>query len=395
MPEWKAEIRTRLANLHFSPTRENAIVEELSQDLDDCYAALLASGASEAEAYQQTLSELSSSEIPTRELRREERQFKQEPILLGTNQRATMIADLWQDLRFGVRTLRKNPGFTLIAVLTLALGIGANTAIFSVVNALLLRPLPYRQPEQLVKVFRTQLDAAKGMLPSIWSYPRFEMLRDQNQSFAEVVGFNQSPYNLTGADAPEQLQMEMVSDGYFPLLGVEAVVGRAFTAEEERMPGANSVALLSYGLWQRRFGGEPQVIGKTIELDKQAFTIVGVLPPGFRGQSGAADVWTPMMAAAKFVPKILINPNDHWFQVIARLKDGLSLSQAQADMRQVSAQIDRQYPGPKETPAGEAEVPVIAPLQPAKVDPALKTSFMLLLAAVGLALLIACANVAN
>src|SRR6266508_4345864 len=310
MPEWKAEIRTRLANLHFSPTRENAIVEELSQDLDDCYAALLASGASEAEAYQQTLSELSSSEIPTRELRREERQFKQEPILLGTNQRATMIADLWQDLRFGVRTLRKNPGFTLIAVLTLALGIGANTAIFSVVNALLLRPLPYRQPEQLVKVFRTQLDAAKGMLPSIWSYPRFEMLRDQNQSFAEVVGFNQSPYNLTGTDAPERLQVEMVSAGYFSLLGVNAIMGHSFTTEEDAAPSGNTAALLAYGLWQRRFGGDAQVIGKVLELDKQTFTVVGVLPPGFRGQSGTADVWLPMRAAARFVPTVITHPND-------------------------------------------------------------------------------------
>jgi putative ABC transport system permease protein len=305
------------------------------------------------------------------------------------------IEDIWQDVRYGARMLLKNLGFTTIAILTLALGIGANTAIFSVVNALLLRPLPYPQPEKLVKVFRERPDPAKGILPSIWSYPRFEILRDQSQSFAAVAGFNQSPYNLTGTDAPERLQLEMVSAGYFQLLGVEAVVGRAFTAEEERMPGANSVALLGYGLWQRRFGGEPHTPGKTIELDKQAFTIVGVLPPGFRGQSGSADVWTPMTAAVKFVPKILISPNDHWFQVIARLKDGVSLSQAQADMRQVSAQIERKYPGPKETPAGDAGVPVIAPLQAAKVDPALKTSFMLLLAAVGLALLIACANVAN
>src|SRR5262245_19624780 len=202
------------------------------------------------------------------------------------------LGELWQDLRYGVRLLKRQPGLTIIAILTMALGIGANTAIFSVVNALLLRPLPYRQPEQLVKVFQSRPDPAKGMLPSIWSYPRFEILRDQNQSFAAVAGFKESPYNLTGTDAPERLQLEFVSAGYFPMLGVEAMVGRAFTAEEERMPGANSVALLSYGLWQRRFGGDPQLIGKTIELDKQAFTIVGVLPPGFRGQSGAADVWT-------------------------------------------------------------------------------------------------------
>src|SRR5262245_5042195 len=305
------------------------------------------------------------------------------------------LEDIWLDLRYAARMLMNNPGLTTIAILTLALGIGANTAIFSVLNALLLRPLPYRQPERLVKVFQSRPDPAKGMLPSIWSYARFEMLRDQNQSFAAVAGFNQSPYNLTGTDAPERLQLEMVSAGYFPLLGVETVVGRAFTAEEESRSGANSVALLSYGLWRRRYGGDSQVIGKFIELDKQAFTIVGVLPPDFRGQSGAADVWAPMMAAVKFVPKILVRPNDYWFQVIARLKDGVSLAQAQADMRQVSAQIERKYPSPKETLAGDAKVPVIAPLQASKVDPALKTSFLLLLAAVGLALLIACANVAN
>jgi putative ABC transport system permease protein len=324
------------------------------------------------------------------ELRRVEREVAPEPIVLGTNRRKNMMADLWQDLRYGARTLLKNPGFTLIAVLTLALGIGANTAIFSVVNALLLRPLPYPQPEQLVKVFRTQPDPAKGMLPSIWSYPRFEMLRDQNRSFAAVVGFNQSPYNLTGTDAPERLQVEMVSDGYFPLLGVNAIVGRSFTAED-----AGEVALLGYGLWQRRYGGDPQVVGKTIELDKQAFTIVGVLPPGFRGQSGTADVWLPMVAAAKFVRTVLTHPNDHWFQVIARLKDGVTLTAAQADMQRVSAQIEQKYPSPKDTLAGGAAIPMLEPFQAAKVEPALKTSFLLLLGAVGLVLLIACANVAN
>jgi putative ABC transport system permease protein len=301
-----------------------------------------------------------------------------------------LFDEVWQDLRYGLRMMLKNPGFTTIAVLTLALGIGANTAIFSVINALLLRPLPYRQPEQLVKVFRAQPDPTKGMLPSIWSYPRFEMLRDQNRSFAEVAGFNQSPYNLTGTDAPEQLQIEMVSAGYFPLLGVNTIVGRSFTAED-----AGTVALLGYGLWQRRFGGDPQVVGKTIELDQQAFTIVGVLPSGFRGQSGTADAWLPMMAATRFVRTLLTDPNEHWFQVVARVKDGVTLAQAQADMRRLGMQIEQKYPGPPDTAPGNAKAPVLAPLQAAKVEPALRTSFLLLLAAVGLVLLIACANVAN
>jgi putative ABC transport system permease protein len=298
--------------------------------------------------------------------------------------------DMFQDLRFGVRMLLKKPGFTMLAVFTLALGIGANTAIFSVINALLLRPLAYRQPEQLVKVFRVQADPTKGMLPSIWSYPRFEMLRDQNQSFVAVAGFNQSPYNLTGTDAPERLQVEMVSDDYFPLLGVNTIVGRSFTAED-----AGTAALLGHGLWQSRFGGDPQVLGRTIELDKQAFTIIGVLPPGFRGQSGTADIWLPMTAAAKFVPTILTNPNDHWFQVVARLIDGVTLAHAQADMQQVGAQIEQKYPSRKDALAESAKVPVLAPLHAAKVDPALKTSFLILMIAVGLVLMIACANVAN
>jgi len=303
--------------------------------------------------------------------------------------------EMFQDLSFGWRMLRRSPVMSLVAVLSLAIGIGANTAIFSVVNALLLRPLPYRAPEQLVKVFQAQPDPAKTMQSSNWAYPRFEMLRDQNQSFAAVAGFSQQPYNLTGTDAPERLQVEMVSASYFPLLGVEAVAGRTFTADEDRTPGANLAAVLSYGLWQRRFGGDTQVLGKTIELEKNAFTVVGVSPPGFRGQNGTADAWVTMMAAPKLRYKgVLTNPRNWWFQVVARLKDGVTIEQAQAEMPQLSARIEQKYSGSK-TPAGSEKVAAVAPLQAAKVDPAFKKSFLILLAAVGLVLLIACANTAS
>ncbi|MBO0724377.1 MAG: ABC transporter permease [Blastocatellia bacterium] len=398
-PNWKQIVRQHLAVLRLPPEREIEIVEELALHMEAIYEDALADGLSEAEAEARAARgydwrllecELSRAERPpaARALR---------PSLeLIERKGGLRMESFIQDLRFGARMLMKQPGFTLIAVITLALGIGANTAIFSVINALLLRPLPYRQPERLVKVFQWQPDPTKGMLPSIWSYPRFEMLRDQNQSFAAVAGYKQAPYNLTGTDEPERLQVEMVSASYFPMLGVNAVVGRAFTAEEDAAPGANLSALLSHGLWRRRFGGDPQVIGKTIELDKQAFTIVGVLPPGFRGQDGTADAWVTVMAAPLLRYKtILTNPRNYWLFAIARLKDGVTLAQAQSDMRQVGAQIERKYPSPKRALTGDAEIPAVAPLQAAKVDPAIKTSFLTLLAAVGLALMIACANVAN
>src|SRR5215813_11791594 len=235
MPNWNHIVREHLTVLRLPPEREIEIVEELALHMESAYEDALAEGLSEAEAKARAVQgydwrllecELSRAEQPMAA------RAMQPSLELIERKGGIRMESFMQDLRFGARMLTKQPGFTLIAVLTLALGIGANTAIFSVVNALLLRPLPYRQPEQLVKVFRVPPDPTKGMLPSIWSYPRFEMLRDQNQSFAEAAGFNQSPYNLTGTDAPEQLQMEMVSDGYFPLLGVNTIVGRSFTAED-------------------------------------------------------------------------------------------------------------------------------------------------------------------
>ena len=211
--------------------------------------------------------------------------------------------EMLQDIRFGWRMLRRSPIISLVALLSLTIGIGANTAIFSVVNALLLRPLPYRQPEQLVKVFQAQPDAAKGGLASVWSYPRFQILRDQNQSFSAVAPFSEGAYNLTGTDAPERLRIEMVSASYFPLLGIETAAGRTFTSDEDRSPGASLAAMLSYGLFQRRFAGDPQMIGQTIEFDGHAFTVVGVLPSWFRGQNGTADAWVTMARQKSCVTK--------------------------------------------------------------------------------------------
>src|SRR6185436_281666 len=250
-------------NLFHQQRSEQELKEEVDAYLEMLIEMKIQQGLNPAEARRAALIELGGVEQVKERVRE---------VSLGHH-----LETMWQDLRHGLRLLRRSPGFTTVAVLSLALGIGANTAIFSVVNVLMLRPLPYRAPEQLVKVFQMQPDLAKGSLPSAWSYPRFEILRDQSQSFTAIAGFWQNSYNLTGTDTAERLQVEMVSASYFPMLGVEAAVGRTFAAEEDRTPETNLAALLSYGLWQRRFGGDAQVIGKSIELEKNAFMVVGVL----------------------------------------------------------------------------------------------------------------------
>jgi predicted permease len=308
------------------------------------------------------------------------------------------MTTILQDIRYGLRVMAKKPGFTFVAIITLALGIGANTAIFSVVNAVLLRPLPYARPEQLVKVFQAAPASAKDAAPTLWSYPRFEILRDNSQSFAAVAACNQTSLNLTGTDEPEQLRAEMVSASYFSLLGINPTVGRAFTEEEDRKGSGQTVALLGQALWQRRFGGDPQIIGKTIELDKHTFTIVGVLPAGFNGQQGTAQVWIPITNAPLVrYPRVLANAMNYWFEVIARLNPDVTVAQAQQEMLAVTEQIERIYPSPAERGPGGAARPLVTLVawRDANVDPMIRRSFLILLVAVGFVLLIACANIAN
>jgi|SRR5262245_28624614 len=270
MPDWKAEIRTRLAGLRLAPTREAAIIEELAQDLEDCYAELLAGGATEAEAYRQTLAELRESELLARELRRVERQAAPEPIVLGTNRRTNMIADLWQDLRYGARMLVKQPGFTLIAVLTLALGIGANTVIFSVVNAVMFLRLPFSEADRLMLVAETD---ARGR-PGGASPANFLDWQQQSRAFAQVAAkLDWSGYDLTGGADPEQVIGVPVSASMFPLLKMQPMLGRVFLSEEDR-PGGPPVVLLSHRLWQRRFNGDPKAIGATLALNGNPHTIM-------------------------------------------------------------------------------------------------------------------------
>jgi putative ABC transport system permease protein len=287
---------------------------------------------------------------------------------------------LLQDLRYAFRLLAKSPGFTAIAVLTLALGIGANSAIFSVVNGVLLRPLAFRDPARLVIV------AEKSPFPTIsTSYQNFVDWRDQSRSFESMEATRGTGLSLTGAGEPELLLARMATAGLFPLLGVEAHIGRTFLPEEDRAGGA-PVALLSYGLWQRRFGGSREIIGKPITLASQPYSVVGVLPAGFQILQ-PADVFVP------FKPWAATLPDDrNWHPgiiAVARLKPGVSREQARAEMVGITKRLEQQYPD--YNTGTSADVVGLQEQMVQNIRPAL----ILLLGAVSLVLLIACVNVAN
>jgi len=299
------------------------------------------------------------------------------------------------DLRFAIRLLAKNPGFTAVAVLTLALGIGANSALFSVVYAVLIKPLPYPEPERLVQVQSTISAPGKPAFTfPEWAYPRFELLRDQNRAFAQVVACASGEVTVTDGGDPERLKTEQVSAGYFALLGLRPARGRFFVAEEDQRARSQPVAVISDGLWRRRFGAEPGVLGKVIRANKVALTIVGVMPRGFGGQSGSAELWVPitMVPALDGDPDRLNRPGTMWHRVLARLSPGTSLAGAQAALAAVEKQIEAVYPPRKD--AGTWNLKVV-PLQAALTDPDISRSLRVLMAAVGFVLLIACVNVGN
>jgi putative ABC transport system permease protein len=387
MPDWKPEIRWRLARLQLAPTRENAIVEELAQHLDESYAELLACGMSEAEAQRQVLADLNEDDLLARELRRVERQFPPEPIILGTNRRTNMIADLWQDLRFGARMLLKQPSFTLIAALTLMLGIGANTAIFSVVYHVVLKPLPFHEPEQLVWVWGEQ--AARKQAPH--TPADFLDYQRRNQSFAQMAAYRNMSFALGSTGQPERVDGRIVSANYFVLLGVAPRLGRSF-APEDGQAGAARLVLLSHRYWQQRFGGEASVVGQSLTLSGEPATIVGVMPPDFR--EAGVNLWTN---PRQIVPDFATSSRDDitgvrrnsYLSVIARLKPGVTLPQAQADMDAITAGLRQEYPDVY----GSKGVRLIALHEFVVGDT--KPTLLLLFGAVGLVLLIVCANVAN
>src|SRR5262247_644825 len=305
------------------------------------------------------------------------------------------LEDLLQDLRYGMRMLMKNPGFTMIAAVTLALGIGANTTIFSFINGLALRPIVgVKEPERLVAVYTS--DRSSGQHYSDSSYPDYVDFRDQADAFSGLAAHSGTTLTLTGADEAERLRGAYVTGNYFDTLSVDARAGRMLRADDAA-PGATPVAVISHGLWQRRFGGDASVIGRTMTLDRRVYTVVGVASESFRGlRLGAPpEFWLPMTTE-----NVSAHRGDRILNIVGRLKPGVSLKQAQSEIMTIGARLARAYPktnlGTLAAPDKPRPVTVVREsLIPPEGLQYAWVAFGSLLAVVGLVLLIACANVAN
>ncbi|HZU21428.1 MAG TPA: ABC transporter permease [Terriglobales bacterium] len=287
---------------------------------------------------------------------------------------------IWQDLRFGFRNLLKTRGVTLVAVITLALGIGANTAIFSIVDAVLLRPLPFHNPGQLVRLYETE--GAPGHYP--FAGPDFLDWKTQAKSFQDMALYSTFPdMNLNDVGVPERMHVTHTEANFFSLLGQRAMLGRTWAAGEDE-PGADHVAILSYGLWQTHFAGDPSVINRQVELNSEKYTIVGVMPPTFAYPS-SAQLWVPQDMDSKS-----LNPRGtHWAAAIGRLKPGATVQQAQTELSLIASRLEQQYPGSNHKVGA-----YVVPLQEDMVHRS-RDGLVMMLWAVALVLLIACANVAN
>jgi putative ABC transport system permease protein len=301
---------------------------------------------------------------------------------------------LWQDLRFGVRMLAKSPGFAAIAIATLALGIGANAAIFSVVNAVLLRPLPFAQSDHLVSISET-LPGFDNSLPM--NAPDFHAFTERQRSFESMATYRSKHFDLSGGGEPEHISGARAAANLFPLLGVQPILGRTFTQDED--PVGHNVVILSDGLWKRRYGSDPNILGRSISLDREAYTVVGVMPANFqfplkgdRWNSEPAELWVPMA----FTPAEVEGwGNMYNHSVLARLKPGVSPAQAQSDATSTILEVEKLFPAAFAVYLHGSHVGAVVTPYGRVITGNVRTPLLVLLVAVGVVLLIACANVAN
>ena len=393
MRDWTTFVRSRLRLSGLTPDRQARIVRELAVQLEDFYRDGLARGLSEHDADGEACRQISDWDRLAEDVRlagrlhaasRFDRLADSLDATAGTERTgirggAHMLSNVLRDARYSLRQLRQSPGFSIVAVLTLALGIGATSAMFSVVNGVILRPLSYPQPQELVSVAEIVPRFGRfSVAPAT-----FLDWRTQNGVFERIVAYSGGSATLVDANGPDRVVNAAVSWDTFELLRVAPALGRGFRAEEDA-PGKADVIVLSHGMWQRRFGGDAGVLGRSITLNGAPFTIVGVMPPGFRFPSRQTEYWVPLA----------LNPANasrggHYLGVIARVKAGTSIERADAEMRTISERLALQYPD-----ASAKESAEVRGLQETVVGEA-RLALLILLAAVGVVVLIACANVAN
>jgi putative ABC transport system permease protein len=374
--DWHTHLRARLSSPNGDAAAEAESIEELAQHLAEREAEALAAGASPDDARHAALAEIADVQPLRDEILRRHRR---PPAVTPPPGTRSPLAGVAHDVRYAVRLLVRNPGFALVSILTLGLGIGANSAVFSLVHGVLLKPLPYAEPDRLVGLFHLSRGERDVMSP-----PNFLDLRAQSRTLKTAAAYTEQGYTLTGAGEPVRLRGAQVTDGFFQVLGVPPLLGRPF-ARTENEPGHASVVVLSHGLWQQRFAGDRDLVGRTVILEGAPYTVVGVMPAGFAWPA-AAQVWTPFEYDAAFTST---NRGGSYLEAIGRLKAGARVRDAASEAADIARRLEREYAG---TNANVSFA--VLPLQDAIVGDK-RLALLALLGAVAFVLLIACVNVAN
>lgn len=409
MPDWKAIVRERLSGLHLQPAAETDLVEEFAQHLEDLYRELLDGGASAEEAYRAAISELDDVYPLQKASRRAPHETKDGVAIAGETKRGNHLEEIWRDLRYAVRAMRKGPLFVLFVVLTLALGIGANTTVFTVMNTLILNPLPIPHSAELMAISgvktqnNRQQNRAQSQTPLAISYPDFRSYQVGNSAFRSVAAYT-TPQRVTWqtGSSSQALFTELVTGNYFSTLEVSPALGRFYLPQEGATPGVHAVAVLNYGTWQSRFGGSTEILGKTLRLNNVVFTIIGVAPPQFIGVNGlfGPDLWVPVAMAERLFPiemkGVLTDRAKTVLGGVGRLKAADTRTQAQVNLKTIAANLSREYPS-----TNEGRTVLVRPVREVLFASSSASSGQIMFASlglllvVGIVLLIACSNVAN
>jgi len=378
MPDWRGEVRRRIASLGLPVSRENETVEELAQDAEDRHAALVRGGMTPEDAEAQLLSDLDQTVLE--DVIRALPPPPAPQAVLGASH-GHWIADAWQDLWYGLRMLRRNPLFAALSVITLTLGIGASTAMFSVVNAVLLAPLPFPEADRLVQIWDNK--PAAGWTQISLTHANFWDMRDMVREFSDVGAMTFTTLNMTGTGAPERFSAAVVSVGFLRALGVAPVAGRLFVDGEDQAGHDTSVVVLSHRLWQLRFGADRAVVGRSLTLDGRKAVIIGVLPPGTPWLD-AGDVFVPLVRTPKE------DRGSFELSAIGRLKPGVTAAQGAGDLTRISQVLARQFPADN-----KGHAMVIESSSTWVAGDTTRRALWILMGAVGCLLLIASVNLVN